>query len=202
MTVPDWHAMHRHYLMGYSLAAVGEHYGMSRQRVWAGFARSGLPRRSKIYCGRLVDGRRVGMKEMLGKASANRGRRGCWEWTGTLSTAGYPKLGHTYAHRAALELCKGRPLGPGREACHTCDNPRCVNPAHLFEGSHRDNMRDSFSKGRNASARLNRNAVLLIRRIYKPRDRLLGARALGRLFGVDHGAIARAAQGASYVWVR
>lgn len=77
---------------------------------------------------------------------------GCWEWTDALDEDGYgvfwdgAKQRKIPAHRYALESVHG-PLGKLR-ACHTCDNPRCVNPAHLFPGTDSDNMWDKAIKGR------------------------------------------------------
>lgn len=81
---------------------------------------------------------------------------GCWEWTGSLSDSGYGyimgqrvngKQPVLRAHRVAWEFTNG-PLADDALICHSCDNHKCVNPDHLFPGSHLDNTQDMISKGR------------------------------------------------------
>jgi HNH endonuclease len=59
-----------------------------------------------------------------------------------------PRKRTELAHRVALEEKLGRPLRPGYESCHRCDNPPCVQPEHLYEGTHAENMRDMSQRGR------------------------------------------------------
>lgn len=76
---------------------------------------------------------------------------GCWEWLGGKTRGGYGSFASPEAtcraHRIAYELRKG-PIPLGMYVCHRCDNPGCVNPAHLFVGTASDNTRDSMKKGR------------------------------------------------------
>jgi hypothetical protein len=83
-----------------------------------------------------------------------RGADDCWEWTANRLPRGYGLLGagrrgqHAlYAHRLSWELHNGQ-IPAGQFVLHRCDNPPCVNPAHLFLGTHTDNMRDMHAKRR------------------------------------------------------
>lgn len=76
---------------------------------------------------------------------------GCWLWIGATDRRGYGQLRdggrNRVATHVALEL-DGRPVPKGMFACHKCDNPSCVNPAHIFIGTQLDNMRDALRKNR------------------------------------------------------
>ncbi len=80
----------------------------------------------------------------------------CWIWKGGTSGSGYGQLRiqrklrqkSLLAHRVAWVLSQTDPIPPSIQVLHRCDNPRCVNPDHLFLGTQYDNMQDMIKKGR------------------------------------------------------
>ncbi len=122
----------------------------------------------------------------------------CWEWSGATDAYGYGALtanGKTLkSHRVIYEVLFGK-IKKNLSVCHRCDNTKCVNPNHLFVGTHAENMRDMVQKGRltnirargedSAQAKLKNKDVLEIRKLYRPYSRMFGAPVLAKKFGVS-----------------
>jgi HNH endonuclease len=93
------------------------------------------------------------LEERFWEKVDKRGPDECWEWTGGRFGPGYGALsrdresGPAPAHRLSYEFAYG-PIHDGLHVLHRCDNPPCVNPAHLWAGTHDDNMADRHAKGR------------------------------------------------------
>jgi hypothetical protein len=75
----------------------------------------------------------------------------CWNWTGAINANGYGNFfldgKYIAAHRASYQIHKG-PIPAFNFVLHGCDNPRCINPEHLFVGTQKDNMDDMTNKNR------------------------------------------------------
>lgn len=126
---------------------------------------------------------------------------GCWLFIGSRDELGYGRFrdpkSKSYlmsAHRSSYLLFRGK-IPDGMIVCHSCDNPSCVNPSHLFIGSHKDNSLDMMKKGRdrivgikNGRAKLTEENILNIRFLYDQGE--LSDREIGKLYGVVETTIA------------
>lgn len=115
---------------------------------------------------------------------------GCWEWTRRLDHKGYahakvwgkPVGAHRVSYAFFVE-----PIPAGMNICHKCDNPKCVNPHHLFMGTTQDNVTDKMRKGRfvttpgekNGYAKLTEDQVLAILADKRPQH------VIGKDYGIS-----------------
>lgn len=127
---------------------------------------------------------------------------GCIIWTASVMSNGYgafkkilgPKGNMEGAHRVAWELTYG-PIPDGLLVCHKCDTKTCVNPSHLFQGTHDDNMADMKNKNRQpkgeqkANAKLSDKDVEEIRSNYDPK--LIKQEQMAKQYGIRQGTVSR-----------
>jgi len=136
-----------------------------------------------------------------------RGPDECWEWTGGRFPTGYGifnagkgALRSTRAHRYSYELAHG-PIPVGVFVCHRCDNPPCVNPAHLFAGSRRDNDGDKVRKLRHAHGERHGAACLTDREVALAREKVASGATRAEIasrMGVHPATVAMAVNGRSW----
>lgn len=136
----------------------------------------------------------------------------CWNWTGCRDGNGYGEIGTggkrgvAFAHRVSYELHNG-PIPEGMHVLHKCDNPSCVRPDHLFIGTHTDNMRDMWAKGRGRcdgagrKGSANGNHKLTEEQVGAIRQRLSAGqsqRSLGQEYGVSKTLIGLISKGRAW----
>jgi hypothetical protein len=129
----------------------------------------------------------------------------CWLWSAAVDKNGYGwcrAFGRsTFAHRVAWRLRHG--VWPTTGLRHKCDTPRCVNPAHLEQGTQADNIADMVARGR--VARGERRSKLTEKQVREIRARVLSGEsggALAREFGVAASAISKIRNGSrwAHLW--
>ena len=142
-----------------------------------------------------------------------RGADECWPWIGALGgrdkrgniAEGAPSQKILFAHRVAYEMANG-PIPDGLRVLHSCDYPRCVNPAHLFLGTQQENIQDMIEKGRqrgakgerNRHAKLTKEQVDSIREEYVRGSTSKGQVALAKKYGVSQPAIGYIVRGINW----
>ena len=125
----------------------------------------------------------------------------CWNWTACVRPQGYGMFGVQNAeskwkilasHRYSWELHNG-PVPEGMCVCHSCDNPSCVNPDHLFLGTKNDNNQDKCRKGRQPRGEQNHSKLTEAQVIEIKEESKKGRSTyeLGRVYGVDPSVISR-----------
>jgi hypothetical protein len=133
----------------------------------------------------------------------------CWIWTAGTAGNGYGQIRleddtRCLSHRLSYEMHIGD-IPSGLLVCHHCDNRLCVNPDHLFVGTHKDNLRDMVEKGRsnkgqkNVRARLTEDQVRQIRSMYSTGN--YTQRAIGEEFGVGQKVISQIINKDTWGWL-
>jgi hypothetical protein len=128
----------------------------------------------------------------------------CWFWTGYTDSGGYGQFGsgkmRVKVHRFSYELFNGPiPKGQGYHGIcvlHTCDNRTCVNPAHLFLGTHQDNMDDKVIKNRQYK-KINDHIMNEIRMLYKTDN--YSYRDLAKKFEISYSLVGLIVKGYKHV---
>jgi hypothetical protein len=146
----------------------------------------------RVHCSRECQGAARAMTaDRFWQNVAKRGPDECWEWQGKRDKNGYGSLSWDHrsvrAHRVAMSLTDGdwdnRLL-----VCHTCDNPPCCNPAHLWRGTNHDNMLDKKGKNRSghggAKGEKAGSAKLTAEQVRQIRCSPLSGNQLSRQYGV------------------
>jgi hypothetical protein len=131
----------------------------------------------------------------------------CWIWTAATKRGyGHFKYGHfkvdgkmVKAHRFSYALAHG-PILDGLHVLHRCDNPPCVNPAHLFPGTNADNIRDKEAKGRGNQPRgtANGKCHLTNEEVAEIRTAPGTQREIGERFGISWPTVSRIKRGKTH----
>lgn len=125
-----------------------------------------------------------------------RPKHGCWEWSGRKCACGYGAFSlrgkEWKSHRLSWQHVNGS-IPDGMCVCHKCDNPSCVNPEHLFLGTHADNMSDMSDKGRrvNPKGEANGGAKITARDVAAIRSDDRGHREIAVEYGISRSMVGR-----------
>ncbi len=115
----------------------------------------------------------------------------CWNWLGHKNKLGYGTIDIKYksvlAHRFFWSLYYGD-IPKGFQINHKCDNPSCVNPAHLYLGTQKDNVKDRVNRNRSNTSTLTKNDVINIRCLRKE-GKLYSE--IAQLFNINQSSIGR-----------
>ncbi len=121
----------------------------------------------------------------------------CWPWTGSKCSLGYGMMRglngdiRDRAHRISWKIHNGVQVPDKLCVCHSCDNPSCVNPSHLWLGTRSQNTQDMIAKGRNGARKIRQftdTQIRYMRQLYTAS--IKSYYKLAKRFGVSHSTIA------------
>lgn len=175
---------------------------------------SASPCAKRKYCSldcAYKDRQRLALEEFWSHVD-RRGPNDCWPWIAALDKKGYGKVGIRSldqcgrgAHQVAYVITHNMdPIPEGINVCHSCDNPPCCNPAHLFLGTQKDNLKDCAVKMRTARGSANGQAKLTednIRQIFILKDRGASSKRLAEMFSITRGSITRILAGGRWAHI-
>jgi hypothetical protein len=172
---------------------------------------SSKPGRNKFFCsitcsnkGKGIERQKIVTRDNVMQWVTVDPATGCWNWNAGKNQFGYGMKAQNgkkqVAHRLVYSLLRGEPP-KHLYGCHTCDNPSCCNPDHIFFGTCQDNMNDAKEKERlpqgmeRSNSKLTDNRVREIRRLYAGGARL---EDLASRYGVGRLTVYKAAVGETW----
>jgi Mor family transcriptional regulator len=212
------------YQAGGSPQLLAEHFGTTQRRIVSQLRRQGIYEEHRTYSGDRHWNTGVRQsEERIQKTQASKIRmgsrngpvpvpiqerfwkyvektEGCWLWKGAVDGVTYGRIydatrkEKVLAHRVSWEIHHGS-IPEGKNVLHRCDNPACVNPEHLFLGTHVDNAQDMVSKFRGHCVFKNKDTVVEILDLHSHGH---SGRSLAKIFGVSVDTIYRILHGSTY----
>lgn len=136
---------------------------------------------------------RISLKDNFERSYIINKNTGCWEWQKNRDKKGYGTIGShigdkritKFAHRVSYELYKGE-IPINMIVCHACDNPGCVNPDHLWIGTHQDNINDKIKKNRGLFGSKHQNSKLTEEQIIKIRKEKLSINDIAKKYRIHY----------------
>lgn len=171
------------------------HFGKGYcQKHWKRLVKNGDPEKYGKF--ERVSGNMT--KRIMARVKVNE-QTDCWEWQGYKCKKGYGRITissgkYVLVHRYMYEHCVGK-IPDGLFVCHSCDNPKCCNPEHLWVGTDSDNQQDSIEKGRKNApcgekhwkSKITNKERKLIVKEYTLGN--VGTRALAKKLGISRGMV-------------
>jgi len=147
----------------------------------------------------------IGLEKRFWKYTDRRSSSECWNWTGPLLNSGYSQLGVgsesngtravRMGHRISWLIHFGE-VPEEKMVLHKCDNRKCVNPNHLYLGTHKENMQDAYNRMTMSRGEQHHNAKLTKEKVIELRNRYADGesiRSLSRSFKLDRATVKAAA---------